>query len=215
MENTNPEARRPFVLTLGLDLTDSASSGFAFDHAGRIACRIPGCEVHVVYVLPQDAGDETIREAAGLLKMYVSEKWAALGQTADRVFGIHVRRGDAAREIAQLATEVSTDMIVVGNHKIPHLKTIFMGSTAERVMAAAHCPVFVAGPKPKPTPSHVIVIDPPCPDCLRTREASSGSKWWCERHSENHHMRHRHVYSYQSGLSFSDPDLSVNPAQTD
>jgi nucleotide-binding universal stress UspA family protein len=215
MENINPEARRPFVLALGLDLTDTASSGFAFDHAGRIASRIPGSQVHVVYVLPDNAGPERTREAAGLLRTYVSEKWSALSKSSDQVFGIHVRRGDAAREIAQLAAEVNADMIVVGNHKVPHLKTIFMGSTAERVMAAAHCPVFVAGPKPKPTPPHVIVIDPPCPDCLRTRSATAGTKWWCERHSENHHMRHRHSYSYQSGLSFSDPDLSVNPASTD
>jgi nucleotide-binding universal stress UspA family protein len=215
MENSNLEARRPFVLALGLDLTDTASSGFAFDHAGRIASRIPGSQLHVVYVLPDAASPEATREAAGLLKMYVSEKWTALAQTSDQVFGIHVRRGDAAREIAQLATEVNADMIVVGNHKVPHLKTIFMGSTAERVMAAAHCPVFVAGPKPKPIPSHIIVIEPPCPDCVRTRAATEGHKWWCERHSESHHMRHHHVYSYQSGLSFSEPDMSVNPAPTD
>ena len=215
MENVKPRAQRPFVLVLGLDLTDTASSGFAFDHAARIASRIAGSQVQVVYVLPDDVGPETAREAAALLKMYVSEKWSALAQTSDQVFAIHIRAGDAAREIAQFAADVGADMIVVGNHKVPHLKTIFVGSTAERVMAAAHCPVFVAGPKPKPTPPHVIVIEPPCPDCLRTRGATAGRTWWCERHSESHHMRRHHVYSYQSGLSFSGPDVSVNPAQPD
>jgi nucleotide-binding universal stress UspA family protein len=209
------DVQSPFVLTLGLDLTDTASSGFAFDHAARIAARIPNSRVHVVYVLPAEASAETTQEAAGLLNHYVGGKWAALGYAAGQVFGIHVRRGDAAREIAQLAAEVSADMIVVGNHKVPHLKTIFMGSTAERVMAASHCPVFVAGPRPKPMPSHVIVIEPPCPDCVRARAGSEGRQWWCQRHSESHHLRRHHFYSYQSGLSLSSPDVSINPGQSD
>jgi nucleotide-binding universal stress UspA family protein len=215
MKNTQPAAQRPFVLVLGLDLTDTASSGFAFDQAVPIATRIAKSQVHVVYVLPEEASPDKTREATGLLNLYVSEKWAALGRTSDQVFGVHVRRGDAAQEIAQLATDVSADTIVVGSHKVPHLKTIFLGSTAERVMAAAHCPVFVAGPKPKPIPSHVIVIDPPCPDCVQVRAATQGRQWWCERHSENHHLRHHHVYSYQSELPFGTPDASVNPTQTD
>jgi nucleotide-binding universal stress UspA family protein len=211
MESASPEVRSPFVITLGLDLADTASSGFAFDEAGRIASRIAQSQVQIVYVLAEDTSAAVTREAAGLLKLYVTEKWAALGQSADQVFGVHVRRGDAAREIAQLATEVHADMIVVGNHKVPHLKTIFMGSTAERVMASTTCPVFIAGPRPRPMPSHVIVIEPPCPECVKQRTATAGRQWWCERHSERHLMGHRHVYSYQSDIPFSDPDVSINP----
>jgi len=214
MESTHPETPRPFVIALGLDLTDTASSGYAFDQAGRIAARIPDSQVHAVYVLPESASQETANEAAGLLKHYVTEKWAALGQTSDQMFGVHVRRGDPAREIAQLATDVSADTIVVGSHKVPHLRSIFIGSTAERVMAAAHCPVLIATPKPKAVESHVITIEPPCPDCLRTRTATGGTRWWCERHSENHHLRRHHVYSYTSELPFGSPDGSVNPTET-
>jgi nucleotide-binding universal stress UspA family protein len=215
MESASPEARSPFVMTLGLDLTDTASSGFAFDEAAHMASRIAGSQLHVVYVLGEDASPAVTREAVGLLKLYVTEKWARLGLPSDQIFGVHVRRGDAAREIAQLAAEVTADMIVVGSHKVPHLKTIFMGSTAERVMATAKCGVFVAGPRPRPAPSHVIVIDPPCPDCLKTRTASAGKQWWCARHSERHHMHHRHVYSYQSDLPFGAPDMAVTPATPD
>jgi nucleotide-binding universal stress UspA family protein len=215
MNSTYAEVSRPFVLALGLDLSDTDSSGFAFDQAGQIAVRIPNSQLHVVYVLPESATPAATREAMGLLKLYVSEKWTALGRGAGQGVGFHVRHGDAPREIAQIAAEVSADLIVVGSHKVPHLKTIFIGSTAERVMAATHCPVFVAGPKPKPTPSQIIVIDPPCLDCVRTRTATEGHRWWCERHSESHHLHHRHLYSYQTEVPFSGADVSVNPAQSD
>lgn len=205
--------QNPFVLTLGLDLSDTASSGFAFDQAAQIASRIAGSQLHAVYILPEDASAEVKREAVGLLKLYVSEKWAALGRQSDQVFGVHVRCGDPAREVAQLASDVGADMIVVGSHKVPHLKTVFMGSTAERVMATATCPVFVAGPRPRPTPSHVIVIEPACSECLVRRADTGGREWWCERHSESH-LRHHHVYSYQSGLPFGGQDMSVSAASS-
>ena len=207
MEIPNPAPARPFVLALGLDLKDTDSSGYAFDQAGRIASRIAGSQMHIVYVLPEGASPEVTHEAVGLLRMYVTEKWAALGKLSNQMFGVHVRRGDAAHQIAQLAADVSADTIVVGSHKVPHLKTIFIGSTAERVMAATHCPVLIAGPKPKPLESHIIVIEAPCPDCVKARAASGGRQWWCERHSESHHLRSHHGYSYQSELPFDSPDM--------
>jgi nucleotide-binding universal stress UspA family protein len=215
MDSLDPETLNPFVLVLGLDLADTASSGFAFEQASRIAPRIAKSRMHVVYVLNKDSSPAVTREAVGLLQHYVTGQWAALGQTSRQTFGVHVRCGDAAREIAQLATEVSADMIIVGSHKVPHLKTIFMGSTAERVMATAHCPVVVAGPRPPPVPSHVIVIEPACSDCLTRRAATGGREWWCERHSEHHLMGHRHVYSYQSELPFGESDMAVSAVRPD
>jgi hypothetical protein len=102
-------------------------------------------------------------------------------------------------------------MIVVGNHKGTHLKALFLGSTATHVMATASCPVFVAGPRPEPTVSHEIAIEPACAQCLERRAATSGRNWWCERHSEHHSVLGGHVYSYQSELPFGQPDMSVNP----
>jgi nucleotide-binding universal stress UspA family protein len=213
--SANPEAAtgHPFVLALGLNLADQESSGYALDEAARIASRIPGSQMHIVHVDPAEATLEASLESAGLLRLYASDKLTALRLPSAQQVGIHVRRGDAAHEIARLAAEVNADMIVVGTRKAVHLKNLFVGSTAERVMATATCPVFVAGPKPRPEPSHVIVIEPPCPDCVARRNATSGTSWWCARHSENHHLRRHHVYSYQSGLPFSSPDTEVNPTE--
>jgi nucleotide-binding universal stress UspA family protein len=199
----------PFVVVLGLDLVDTESSGFAFDRAARIVGRIPGAVLHVLHVLAPDAATASALETAGLLRLYVSEKASVLGTAAPASVGVHVRRGDPAKEIAQLAVEVMADMIVVGSHKAP-LKNLFVNTTAEHVMSVASCPVFVAGPRPRPQPSHVIVIEPPCPDCVQRRELTEGRTWWCARHSENHHLRRHHVYSYQSDLPFESHDSEVS-----
>jgi nucleotide-binding universal stress UspA family protein len=199
----------PFVVVLGLDLSDTESSGFAFDQAARMVGRIPDAVLHVLHVLAPEAATASAPETAGLLRLYVSEKAVVLGAAAPACVGIHVRRGDAGREIAQLASEVAADVIVVGSHRAP-VRNLFLSTTAERVMAVAPCPVFVAGPRPRPQPSHMIVIDPPCPDCVQQRALTEGRAWWCARHSENHHLRRHHAYSYQSGLPFESHDSEVS-----
>jgi nucleotide-binding universal stress UspA family protein len=207
MTSPDTTGRRPFIIVLGLDLTDTKSSGFALDQAARIASRIEPSQLHAVYALSEDASDAVVSEAAGLTQMYVNEKVAELG-VKGTTLGVHVHRGDPAREIAQMASDLGADMIIVGTHKIPHLKTIFVGSTAERVMASAHCPVLVAGPRPPPQPSHVIVIEAPCPDCVRRRNETGNREFWCEQHTATKFLR-RHVYSYSSDTPFGSPDLSV------
>lgn len=214
MSTENGGADRPFVLVVAMDLGDTDSGGFALDQAARIAVRIPDSEMHILHVAPVDDDAEASR-IAGLLRLYVSEKAAQLGGLARQSVGIHVRQGDPAKEIAQLAHEVAADVIVVGSHKGPHLKTLVLGTTAERVMAVATCPVVIAGPRPRPQPSHVITIEPPCPDCVQTRRATDGRSWWCPRHSESHLVQHRHPYSYKSGLPFEQHDSEVTATGAD
>lgn len=208
---TQDAVSRPFVLVVGLDLKDTESSGFALDQAARIAARIPGSHLHLIEVLAAEADPDHVKESAGVLERYAVAKSNELDATVRQNLGIHVRRGNVAREIAQLAHEVSADMIVMGTRRRPHLKQLFMGTTAEHIMAIASCPVFVAGPRPAPEPSHVIVIEPACPDCLQTRQASGGRQWWCPRHAETHHLHRLHRYSYQSELPFEEHDSEVSP----
>jgi nucleotide-binding universal stress UspA family protein len=199
---------RPFVLVVAIDLNDTDSGGFALDQAARIAVRIPGSEMHVLHVAAVNKDEEAAR-IGGMLRLYIAEKAAALGGLARQSVGIHVRQGEPAKEIAQLAHEVMADAIVVGAHKGPTLRTLVLGTTAEKVMAVSSCPVVIAGPRPRPQPSHVITIDPPCPDCVETRRSTAGRSWWCPRHSENHHLRRHHVYSYQTELPFEQHDSEV------
>jgi nucleotide-binding universal stress UspA family protein len=210
MSNATANTDRPFVLVVGLDITDTETSGYALDQAARTAMRIVGSQMHLLHVLPADAETDRIRETAGSLERYVSAKAKQLGRLARQSVGIHVLCGEAGHEIAQLANDVNADLIVVGTHRHTHLKQLLLGSTAEHVMATAQCPVFVAGPRPPQKPSHVIVIEPPCPDCVQTRMGTQGRSWWCARHSEPHLHRMRR-YSHQNGLPFASHDSAVTP----
>ncbi len=202
-------ADRPFVLVVALDLADAPAGGYALDQAGRIAMRIPKSQMHVLHVSTGDPKQETL----GLLRHYVSEKLVLLKGAASQAICVHVRSGEPSEEIAKFAAELFADVIVVGTHKPPHLKNLFVGSTAERIMAHSACPVVVSGPKPKPILSHEIVIEPPCPDCVQARLNSRGAAWWCARHSDHHPVMHRH-HLYSSS-SFSEHDSTLSPTGVD
>ncbi len=56
---------------------------------------------------------------------------------------ILVTRGKAAEEIIRVAREEDVDIIVIGSHSFPPLGKILLGSTAERVLHKAPCPVLM------------------------------------------------------------------------
>jgi nucleotide-binding universal stress UspA family protein len=212
MSNAATPTGRPFVLVVAIDLADTASGGYALDQALRIASRIPDSRMHAVHVCTADVDRQTL----GLLRLYVEEKATALGGCERQSVAVHVRKGEPGREIAQLTADLGADMVIVGAHKGEHLRKLIVGSTAERVMASATCPVVIAGPRPKPQPSHIIVIEAACQDCVNTRFETRGKAWWCARHAEHHPvLHHHHLYSYHSGAPFSEHDSEVSPTGVD
>ena len=54
-----------------------------------------------------------------------------------------VRSGVAHAEITSMAEMLGADLIVISTHGNTGLKHVLMGSTAERVVRHAHCPVLV------------------------------------------------------------------------
>lgn len=61
--------------------------------------------------------------------------------------GSTVRTGLPAHEIVEAAKELDTDLIVIATHGYTGWKHFCIGSTAERVVRAAPCPVFVVREK--------------------------------------------------------------------
>jgi len=53
-----------------------------------------------------------------------------------------VRRGSPFNEIAAVARETNADLIIIATHGYTGLKHLFLGSTAEKVVRHAPCPVL-------------------------------------------------------------------------
>ena len=206
----SPAAAPPFTVLLAYDFSEA--SGYAFDQAARVARRVPGADIHVVHVIEAGATDEQAKRVSDELLVYLGDKVKALGGLEEHAVGVHVRCGSPPHEIAELAKDVSADVIVVGVKKGPHLKQLLLGSVTDEIMAATRCPVLVAGPVPHMNDTDPT-IDPPCMECFVARRDSQGGQWWCVRHGQHHAKAHS--YSFHREIPLRAHDSAILPTGVD
>ena len=212
--------KSPYTIVVGMDYSDV--SRLAFREALEIASGRAGSEVHVVHVestnelVPRPATSEFAKPAADegsdepgfrealqrLHRLVTSdvtefeESRMALGSAPISRVVSHVRANAPSREIAQLASDLEADLVVVGIHGRTAIARFVMGSVAHAVVTLASCPVLVVRPKQA---SLAPVIEPPCPDCIATRRESGGSELWCARHRAMSNRRHTYHQTDRSG----------------
>ena len=189
LTNGNHVAKRSIVL-VGIDFL--ALSQEVLTHAAERAVSA-GSELHVVHVLPDSQVSAVQAERAiGVVTLAEDararlEKLATdLSPEVTRIF-LHLAAGSADVEIAQLASDISADVIVVGTHGRTGLDRLVSPSVAENLLRIAPCPVLVFRPK-SIAPWEQIV--PPCPDCLEVQRTTSRHRLWCDRHSQRHPRAH-------------------------
>jgi len=105
--------------------------------------------IHLLHVVapvmyPPDAGFVPIEEP----KLLAASKTrlSALAHEVippERLSKIEVRIGNPYWEISQCARDLPADLIVIATHGYTGFKHVIMGSTAERVVRHAPCPVLV------------------------------------------------------------------------
>jgi nucleotide-binding universal stress UspA family protein len=86
----------------------------------------------------------------GELVRHAQEKLRAIANTELRAPGavkIEVRVGRPYEEIVKYAKEMQIDLIIIATHGYTGLKHVFLGSTTERVVRHAPCPVLVVREK--------------------------------------------------------------------
>ena len=157
-------ASRKKVLVVGVDFSEYG------DAALRNACELARLQadatLNVVHVVPLRAAmgqdDVLVTSLPDIdhlnqqLSHHVAATLDGLGDGLPPVV-THLRVGDPAREVAQLAVDLDADAIVVGTHGRRGIARLVLGSVAERVLRYATCPVLVVCPKRH----HVLEALPP------------------------------------------------------
>jgi len=149
-------------IIVATDFSEVASVGIrwaldlAKDHDGRLrlvhALRLPS---HATPYLPPppDLAQDLQRDVAAKLE----EEAAAARSTGIQV-SIDLRNEDADDAINAAAREWEADLIVIGTRGLSTLEHLFLGSTAERVLERAPCPVLAVHPEDEVRDVHTILV---------------------------------------------------------
>lgn len=146
-----------YVILVGTDFSDASKE--AISQALDTALERDGSIVHVLHVLdtghvvvlaemsevPVVPEPQLLASTTAKLREHVREQLEAHGnEHATLAITSHVRFGEAAEEIAQFASDVSANLVVVGTHPRHGASRWLIGSVAEKVVRTAPCPVLVA-----------------------------------------------------------------------
>ena len=214
------EIQKRYVIVVGVDF--SKTGELALQRALELAAETPGGEPHVVNVLAGQGPNHLIEGGAAVglvtaaeaeegLKKYVGDQLAVFegkhGKRFDRAI-THQRVGAPADGIAQLASDLEADLVVVGTHGYRALSRLLLGSVAESTVRLAHCPVLVVRPKEQTSAQEPKIL-PPCPQCVEERRRTLGKELWCAMHREHHGRRHTIHHSNRLSESRENASLLV------
>jgi nucleotide-binding universal stress UspA family protein len=127
----------------------SPSSEKALARACALA-KEDGAEISVVYVIPRyeemmeffktDSVKKSLFQEAEKIIEKAKQLAAAQGARIKAV----VQEGHAGEKIVELADTMKHDLIVTGTHGWRGMSKAILGSTAERIIAHASCPILIA-----------------------------------------------------------------------
>jgi nucleotide-binding universal stress UspA family protein len=144
-------------IVVGVDLLETGDH--ALREALRLCQRLPGSELHVSHVIfaePDLHDASELSRLERLLPARLEELQAHVAKVCqpERTAGalsqatvFHLRVGDAASALHQVAVDVDADLIVVGTHARRGVDKLLLGSVAQSLIQTARVPVLVARPK--------------------------------------------------------------------
>jgi nucleotide-binding universal stress UspA family protein len=153
-----------YRIVVALDLSEYAE--IVLEHALDQAARHEQPDLHFVTVVPHEKSLDGTKEKLAELVLEGLDNFR--DHHLDWRARLHVRVGQPANEIVELAEDVRSDLIVIGR---------FGGTTAREVLDLARCPMLAVNLADRP-----IESEPQCPDCVQVRAESDGETWFCENH---------------------------------
>lgn len=168
---TNPTDRR-YRIVVALDASEYAE--VVLEHALDLAARHERCDLHLLTV--HEGKGDLDRDKQRLVTLAMEKLESFHGSDHDWHVRLHVRSGRADEEIAELAGEVQSDLLVLGRFGVHRGRRL--GKVAEHVLAQAPCPTLVV----QLTDQAVADVNA-CPDCVAVRRDSDGERWFCAAHS--------------------------------
>ena len=143
------KAREIQIKTILVPLDFSRASIQALKYTIPLAKEF-GSAVHLVHVQPTD--EFTAIENAGGLMLSCADSLALMQDRLSEALpkqerfwpeNCHVVSGRPFEEICKLASRIDASLIVLPTRGLGRLKHVFLGSTAERVVRYAPCPVLI------------------------------------------------------------------------
>lgn len=147
----------PFRIVCGVDFSEIGDVALA--HALRLAAGGgEGGELHVVHVATPDdfaKSHGSVHERRSILAETIPiDVWNRIYRVGQAETGlphmrvsVHVRFGEPASAIHQVAVDYDADLIVVGTHGRRGIQKLVIGSVAEQLVRIARVPVTVVRPK--------------------------------------------------------------------
>jgi universal stress protein A len=129
-----------------VDLTDDSA---ALVRCAAGLCSRVGGELTILHVYSAEAALAALRESGLFLDLYVARLRSELNflRAQAGITGLKARvevlEGEPVPVILTRATEMETDLIVIGTHRRAGLSRLLMGSVAEGVLRRAPCPVVL------------------------------------------------------------------------
>ena len=142
---------RPQKILWPTDLSTLSLKGARY---ARAFCEAFNARLYVIHVAPilvwadsmvpmMTGGDmlvtttDTVGPAKEALRKFMIKRFGDISKIET-----HVISGNGWHEICRYAQDVSIDLIVMTTHGVTGFRHLLMGSTAERVVQHAHCPVL-------------------------------------------------------------------------